>query len=230
MSWLPLVPSSKRSDHEVAVAPSVLAADFARLEDEILAVAKAGADLLHLDIMDGHFVPNISYGPSIVGAIRGITDLALDTHLMIENPDKYIDAFIDNGSDIVTVHVEASTDVHRDLKMIRDRGKKTGLTLNPDTPIDGCTPYFGEIDLFLVMSVFPGFGGQSFMAEVLPKVQEARRIRGEKGLEFAIEIDGGIDVDTSKQARRAGADILVAGTSVFKSPDYAQRISALRSG
>ena len=211
------------------MAPSLLSADFSRLEEEIRAVEKAGANLLHLDVMDGHFVPNITFGPFVVGAVRRLTDLTLDTHLMIEHPDKYIEPFIDNGSDIVTIHVEASTDVRRDLKMIRDRGKKCGLTLNPDTPMERVVDYLGELDLFLVMSVFPGFGGQSFIPEVLAKVTRARELRERNGFEFAIEIDGGITLETAVAARQAGAEVLVAGTSVFKSPDYAETIQGLRS-
>ncbi|MFQ5510949.1 MAG: ribulose-phosphate 3-epimerase [Candidatus Krumholzibacteriia bacterium] len=230
MSWSQLVPNRAHEGHETAVAPSLLSADFSRLQEEIRAAEEAGADLLHLDVMDGHFVPNLTFGPFVVGAIRRLTDLPLDTHLMIERPDRYIGPFIDNGSDIVTIHVEASTDVGRDLKMIRDRGKKCGLTLNPDTPLERVTDYLGELDLFLVMSVFPGFGGQSFMAEVLEKVEAARGLREEHGFHFAIEIDGGINLDTAEAARQAGAEILVAGTSVFKSADYAATIRGLRAG
>lgn len=230
MSWSQLVPDKQRNDHRIAVAPSLLAADFSRLEEEIRAVEQAGADMLHLDVMDGHFVPNITFGPFIVGAVRKLTNLTLDTHLMIENPDKYIGPFIDNGSDVVTIHVEASTDVSRDLQTIKDAGKKCGLALNPDTPLDRVAEFFPDIDLFLVMSVFPGFGGQSFIGDVLAKVEAARQIREEKGLGFAIEIDGGITPKTAVPSCEAGVDILVAGTSILKSPDYAATIEVLRNG
>jgi len=219
-----------RKDGSVAIAPSLLSADFSRLGEEIRAVERAGADLLHLDVMDGHFVPNLTFGPMLVEAVRKLTDLPLDTHLMIENPDRYIPEFAESGSDIITIHIEACADARKSLEMIRDNGKKPGLTLNPDTPIEDVADYLGEIDLFLVMSVFPGFAGQSFMAEVLTKVEQAREIRDRRGLDFAIEIDGGINPTTSTLARKSGADILVAGSAVFKNPDYAAAIRALREG
>jgi ribulose-phosphate 3-epimerase len=212
----------------VAVAPSLLSADFSNLAEEIKAVENAGADFLHLDVMDGRFVGNLTFGPILVKAIRKLSTLPLDTHLMIENPDRHIPQFIDSGSDIVTIHVEASTDVRRDLALIKDRGKKCGITLNPDTPIERVAEYLGDIDLFLVMSVFPGRGGQAFIADTLSKVSEARRIRDEKRLNFAIEIDGGITPETAKPSIAAGAEVLVAGTSVFKSGDYARAILVLR--
>jgi ribulose-phosphate 3-epimerase len=212
------------------VAPSLLSADFSRLDEEMRAAERAGADLFHLDVMDGCFVPNLTFGPMIVRAVRKLTALPLDTHLMIEEPDRYIPQFADAGSDVITIHVEASTDVRKDLRMIREKGKKSGLTLNPDTPIEKIVDYFDEIDLLLVMSVFPGFAGQSFMPDVLSKVVDARRIRDEKGFDFVIEIDGGINPATSVRARESGAEILIAGSSVFGSADYAEAIRAIRGG
>jgi ribulose-phosphate 3-epimerase len=219
-----------RKDGAVAVAPSLLSADFSRLGEEVRAAEIAGADLFHLDIMDGHFVPNMTFGPMIVRAIRKLTALQLDTHLMIEDPARYIGEFADAGSDIVTIHVEATDDARRDLRAIREKGKKPGVTLNPDTPIERVADYFDEIDLLLVMSVFPGFAGQSFIPDVLSKVEEARRIRAERGLGFAIEIDGGINPSTAALAARAGVDILVAGSAVFGASDYAEAIRAIREG
>ena len=209
------------------ISPSVLNADLADLAAEVRRVQGA-ADWIHLDVMDNHFVPNLTFGPMLVRAVRKLTSLTLDTHLMIENPDKYIEEFADAGSDVITIHVEASADPRRDLRLIAEKGKKRGVTLNPDTPIERVADYFGEIDLLLVMSVFPGFAGQSFIPDVLPKIEQARRIRSERGLEFLIEIDGGIGPSTSASAKKAGAEILVAGSSVFRSPDYAQAIRAIR--
>lgn len=178
--------------------------------------------------MDGHFVNNITFGPVLVKAIDQLATVPLDTHLMIENPDRYIAPFLDAGADILTIHVEASSDPRRDLRAIRTRGKKAGLSLNPDTPIADIEPYLEELDLLLVMSVVPGFGGQSFMDEVLPGLTKAAKLRDRLGLTFAIEIDGGINPQTAARAREAGADILVAGTAIFRTPDYGAAVAAIR--
>ena len=212
----------------VAVAPSLLACDFVRLQSEIQAVERAGADFLHLDVMDGHFVRNITFGPVLVEAIRRVSTVTLDTHLMIEHPDRYLDAFLDAGADVLTIHIETSADAPRDLRAIRARGKKSGLALNPDASFAAVRGAVAEADLLLVMSVFPGFGGQSFMEPVLRTVEDAARFREREGLTYAIEIDGGINPETARRARDSGVDILVAGTAVFRSPDYAAAIRAIR--
>jgi ribulose-phosphate 3-epimerase len=212
------------------VAPSLLACDFAHLADEIAAVEREGVEFLHLDVMDGHFVKNITFGPPLVKSIAGVAKTTLDTHLMIENPDRYIDAFIDAGTHILTIHVEASTDVRRDLRAIRARNARAGLAFNPDAPFEKVEPYLGDIDLLLVMSVFAGFGGQSFIEGSLAHVERATLLRENQGLTFAIEIDGGVTPETARRARDAGADILVAGTAIFRTRDYAAAIKALRGG
>jgi ribulose-phosphate 3-epimerase len=218
-----------RDDGSVAVAPSLLACDFSRLAEEIRRVEDAGVEFLHLDVMDGHFVPNLTFGPLLVGAIDRVATVTLDAHLMIENPSKYIGAFVEAGADIVTIHVEAEgVDVSRDLRAIREAGAKAGLAFNPDRTLDDAAPYLDAIDLLLVMSVFPGFGGQSFMESALPQVEAAAAIRERRGLGFAIEIDGGINPQTAARARDAGVDILVAGTAIFRQDDYATAVAAIR--
>ncbi len=217
-----------KSRNSVAVAPSLLACDFSRLGEEIRTVESAGADFLHLDVMDGHFVNNITFGPVLVKAIDQLATVPLDTHLMIENPDRYIGPFLDAGADILTIHVEASSDVRRDLRAIRGRGKKAGLSLNPATPLSAVEPYLEDLDLLLVMSVVPGFGGQAFIGTVLPNLTRAAKLREQHGLTFAIEIDGGINPETAARAREAGADILVAGTAIFRTPDYGAAVVAIR--
>ncbi len=178
--------------------------------------------------MDGHFVNNITFGPVLVKAIDQLATVPLDTHLMIEHPDRYMGAFLDAGADILTIHVEASGDPRRDLRAIRARGKKAGLSLNPDTPLSAVEPYLEELDLLLVMSVVPGFGGQSFIDTVLPDLAKAAKLRDKLGLTFAIEIDGGVNAETATRSRDAGADILVAGTAIFRAPDYAAAVAAIR--
>ena len=230
MSWLHLVPAERAgaSTERVAVAPSLLACDFSRLGDEIRAVELAGVEMLHLDVMDGHFVRNITFGPPLVQAVDRVATVPLDTHLMIEHPDRYLGAFLDAGADILSIHVEASADPRRDLRAIRARGRKAGLAFNPDTALAAVEPFWEELDLLLVMSVVPGFGGQSFIDSVLADVEKAAGIRSRLGLTFAIEVDGGVGPESARRARAAGADVLVAGTSIFKSPDYAASIRDLR--
>jgi ribulose-phosphate 3-epimerase len=206
----------------------LLACDFSRLAEEIVAVEKAGADFLHLDVMDGHFVDNITFGPVLVKAIDKLAKVPLDTHLMIDHPDRYIGAFLDAGADILTIHVEASGNPERDLRAIRARGKKAGLSFNPDTPFSDVEPFLEELDLLLVMSVVPGFGGQSFIDTALPDLAKAAKLRERLGLTFAIEIDGGINPETAARARAAGADILVAGTAIFRTPDYGAAMASIR--
>jgi ribulose-phosphate 3-epimerase len=206
----------------------LLACDFSRLAEEIVAVEKAGADFLHLDVMDGHFVDNITFGPVLVKAIDKLAKVPLDTHLMIDHPDRYIGAFLDAGADILTIHVEASGNPERDLRAIRARGKKAGLSFNPDTPFSDVEPFLEELDLLLVMSVVPGFGGQSFIDTALPDLAKAAKLRERLGLTFAIEIDGGINPETAARARAAGADILVAGTAIFRTPDCGAAMASIR--
>lgn len=212
----------------VLIAPSILSADFARLGEEITAVEKAGADWVHVDVMDGRFVPNLTLGPVIVRAIRKITKLPLDVHLMIVEPERYVDAFAEAGADTITVHVEASPHLHRTLMHIRSLGKRAGVTLNPATSEDTLRYVMDVADQILVMSVNPGFGGQSFIREVLPKVVAIKKMIDQTGRKIDLEIDGGITKDTAPDAIAAGANVLVAGNAVFNTEDYAQAIAALR--
>jgi ribulose-phosphate 3-epimerase len=211
------------------VAPSLLAADFSRLGDEIAAVEAGGADWLHVDVMDGHFVPAITLGPVVVRGIRRLSGLYLDTHLMVDEPARHAAAFRAAGADGITVHVEAARDVGATLDAVRATGARVGLSLRPDTGFEAVLPYLDRIDLLLVMTVVPGKGGQAFMADMLPKVQQAAAARAAGAGRFAIEVDGGIDAQTAPEARRAGADVFVAGSAIFGHPPYADRIAALRA-
>jgi len=209
----------------VAVAPSLLASDFARLGEEIGAVEAAGADLIHVDVMDGQFVPNLTVGVPVVASVRRATELPVDVHLMITDPADYIDPFLDAGADILTFHIEAVPEPVGLLERIRSRGALAGLVLKPATPVSALADFVAHVDMILVMSVEPGFGGQAFMTEVLPKVTECRQLLGDSGL---VEIDGGIDATTVGNAVGAGAQVLVAGSAVFGSDDYAGAIAGLR--
>jgi ribulose-phosphate 3-epimerase len=212
----------------VTIAPSLLSADFSRLRDEVRAIETAGADWLHLDVMDGHFVPNISFGPLILKCLRPHTRLPFDVHLMIAPVDPYVAAFAEAGADHLLVHPEAGPHLHRTLQLIRSLGKHAGVVLNPGTPVEAIAWVLDLIDIILVMSVNPGFGGQEFLSSVLPKIAVLRRMIDESGRSIALSVDGGITPGTAPRAIAAGADTLVAGTSVFKEPDYAAAIAALR--
>lgn len=213
----------------VKVAPSILSANFARLGEEIQDVERGGADWIHVDVMDGHFVPNITIGPLIVDAIRPVTKLTLDVHLMIEEPDRYIPQFVKSGADIVTVHQEACRHLHRSIYLIKEQGAKAGVVLNPATPLVTIESVLGDIDMVLLMTVNPGFGGQKFIHNVLPKVAALRAMLDERGLSHVdIEIDGGVNAETARLCEQAGATVLVAGNAVFNQPDRAKAIAAIK--
>jgi ribulose-phosphate 3-epimerase len=210
------------------IAPSLLAADFARLGEEVAAIEAAGADWLHLDIMDGHFVPNISFGPAVVKALRKHSRMPFDVHLMIAPADPYLAAFAEAGADLISLHPEAGPHLHRSLQTIRALGKKAGVVLNPGTPASVLAPVLDLLDLVLVMTVNPGFGGQSFIHSQLPKIAEIRRMIDATGRGIHLQIDGGVTAETAPLCIEAGADTLVAGTAVFGKPDYAAAIAAIR--
>jgi ribulose-phosphate 3-epimerase len=212
----------------IKIAPSILSADFGRLAEEVRAVAAAGADYVHVDVMDGHFVPNLTIGPMVVAAIRKATTLPLDVHLMIERPGDYIDAFAKAGADVIGVHEEACPHLHRVLQQIKHAGKRASVTLNPHTPWQHVRHVLEDVAQVLVMSVNPGFGGQAFIPNVLPKIRELRDEIARRGLDVDIEVDGGIKIDNVAVAVEAGANVIVAGSAVFETEDYAATIAALR--
>ena len=210
------------------IAPSILSADFSRLGDEVRTVAAAGADYIHVDVMDGRFVPNITIGPLVVEAVRRVTDLPLDVHLMIADPDRYIADFAAAGSDIIVVHAEATNHLHRTVQLIKSCGKKAGVSLNPATPLNCLEYILDDLDLVLLMTVNPGFGGQSFIDACLPKIQALRGMLDKKGLETELEVDGGVKASNIDRIAHAGADVFVAGSAVFGSDDYAATIAEMK--
>ena len=210
------------------IAPSILSADFSRLGDEVGAVEKAGADVIHVDVMDGHFVPNITIGPLVVQGLKKLTSIPLDVHLMIENPERYIEAFAQAGSDWLTLHAEVCPHLKRVIKKIRQLNVRPGIVLKPATPLKALYPVLDEIDLVLIMSVNPGFGGQSFIPSALKKIERLRRMIDQNQYPLEIEVDGGIKVENIREVSRAGGDIFVVGTGIFKTKDYQETIRKLR--
>jgi ribulose-phosphate 3-epimerase len=222
---VPVVPVTRQG---VSIAPSILSADFARLADEVARVEAGGADLLHVDVMDGHFVPNLTLGPPIVECLRKATRLPLDVHLMITNAAAFIPAFVEAGANYLTVHVEACPHLHRTVQSIKECGVKAGVTLNPATSLSTIEEILGEVDLVLIMSVNPGFGGQQFIPSTLEKIARARRMIDQCGSHALLEVDGGVKVENAAEIIAAGADILVSGSAIFDSPDYASTMKAMR--
>ncbi|MCH1623827.1 ribulose-phosphate 3-epimerase [Fredinandcohnia quinoae] len=212
----------------IKIAPSILSANFSKLAEEIIDVENGGADYIHIDVMDGHFVPNITIGPLIVEAVRPITSLPLDVHLMIENPDQYIPAFAKAGADYISVHVEACPHLHRTIQLIKSFGVKAGVVLNPATSLQSILHIIDDIDLVLLMTVNPGFGGQAFIKSVLPKIQEISGLVKERNLSIEIEVDGGVNEETAKLCISAGANVLVAGSAVYNQTDRKKAISLIR--
>ncbi len=213
----------------VKIAPSILSADFSRLGEEVKAVEEAGADWIHVDVMDGKFVPNITIGPLVVESLRKVTKLPLDVHLMIENADQYIEDFANAGADIISVHAEACPHLHRTIQSIKENGAKAGVVLNPATTLFALDEIIEQVDLVLLMSVNPGFGGQTFIGSVLSKIELLRNTLNESGVELDLEVDGGIKPDNAASIKQAGANVLVAGSAIFGCDDYKKAIEALRS-
>ncbi len=212
----------------VKIAPSILSADFSKLGEEVAAAEKAGADLIHVDVMDGHFVPNITIGPLVVRSVKKIASIPLDVHLMIDDPDKYIKAFADSGADIITVHEEASKHLHRTLQNIKESGVKVGVSINPATPVSHLEIVLPYVDLVLIMSVNPGFGGQKFIPEALAKIKQLKNIINKHKYKIEIEVDGGVTVDNVAEVHRTGADIVVMGNAFYNSKDYAETVRIVR--
>ncbi len=210
------------------IAPSILSADFSRLGEEIRRVEEAGADWIHVDVMDGAFVPNITVGPFILEAVRKVTALPLDVHLMIERPEQYISEFADAGADVITVHFEACTHLHRTIQAIKEKGKKAGVSVNPATPLVSIKYVLGDIDLLLIMSVNPGFGGQKFIPSALEKIKKARQMVDKIGVNVSIEVDGGVKLENIGEVASAGADIFVSGSGVFGTKDYKKTIEEMK--
>jgi len=212
----------------IKIAPSILSADFSRLGEEIKAAEKAGADFIHVDVMDGHFVPNITIGPLVVKAVKKVATIPLDVHLMIKEPDRYIKDFAESGADIITVHAEASVHLHRSIQNIKECGVKAAVSINPATPLNSIEFILPIVDMILLMSVNPGFGGQKFIPEILPKIKQLKKIIDENKFRAEIEVDGGVTVDNVAEVCKAGADIVVMGNAFYNSKDYAETVRIVR--